>query len=84
MEEGTPPRLAELRAELQALKLRQLQARAEQLGVDEQSLDDAEDKPAVMALILAKVEEQATADEAARRAALKEELGSMKLRPMQT
>eukprot|EP01043_Picozoa_sp_COSAG02_P048071 COSAG02_NODE_4682_length_5102_cov_11.871277_1_plen_1610_part_10 len=83
MEEGTPPRLAELRAELQALKLRQLQARAEQLGVDEQSLDDAEDKPAVMALILAKVEEHATADEAARRAALKEELGSMKLRPLQ-
>ena len=44
-EEGTPPAAAELLAELNGMKLRALQARAEELGVDDDKLDDAEEKP---------------------------------------
>ena len=58
-EEGTPPAAAELLAELNGMKLRALQARAEELGVDDDKLDDAEEKPEVIALIVAKLEEQA-------------------------
>jgi hypothetical protein len=76
MEERTPAVLAELHG----LKLRQLQARADQLGVDEQALDAADDRSQSIALIVAKLEERAAGEEAA---ALKEELGSMKLRALQ-
>ena len=52
-EEGTPPAKAELLAELGAMKLRALQKKAEELGVSEDQLDDAEEKSEVIALILA-------------------------------
>ena len=68
---------------MQGLRLRQLQARAQQLGVAEEALDDAEEKSEVIALILAQVEEQAAAEAATRRARLEEELGGMKLRALQ-
>ena len=42
-----------LKDELEAMKLRALQKRAEELGVDEDKLDDAEEKSEVIALILA-------------------------------
>ena len=72
MEEGTPPRFAELHAELYGLTLGQLLEKAELLEVDDETLDDAEDEQEVIAMIMAKLEE--------RVARLKEELGSMKLR----
>eukprot|EP01043_Picozoa_sp_COSAG02_P017314 COSAG02_NODE_783_length_17238_cov_173.774199_2_plen_1914_part_00 len=79
MEEGTPPILAEL----QGLPLGQLLQKAEFLGADEEALDGAESKLAVIALIVAKVEEQAAAEEhATRRARLTKELGSMTLRAL--
>eukprot|EP01047_Picozoa_sp_COSAG01_P094902 COSAG01_NODE_25720_length_735_cov_4.264151_1_plen_245_part_11 len=77
------------------MKLRALQKRAEELGVDEDKLDDAEEKAEVIALILELVakpspdggEEAAAARaaeaEAARLAQLKEELEGMKLRALQ-
>ena len=79
MEEGTPPILAEL----QGLTLGKLLEKAELLGVDEEALDGAESKPEVIALIVAKVEEQtATEEQATRRARVEEELGSMTLRAL--
>eukprot|EP01044_Picomonas_judraskeda_P024361 COSAG03_NODE_6689_length_1019_cov_1.455435_1_plen_196_part_01 len=79
MEEGTPPILAEL----QGLTLEKLLEKAELLGADEEALDGAESKPEVIALIVAKVEEQAAAEEqATQRARLEEELGSMTLRAL--
>ena len=83
MEEGTPPLEAVLLAELQGMKMRAVQRKAEALGVDEERLDDAEEKSEVIALILAKVEEGRAAAEAARIARLKEELGGMKMRALQ-
>ena len=47
VEEGTPPTSAALRAELEGMKLRALQKRAEELGVDQSQLDEAEDKAQV-------------------------------------
>ena len=82
-EEGTPPAAAELLAELNGMKLRALQARAEELGVDDDKLDDAEEKPEVIALIVAKLDEQAAEAEAERVEAIKAELGGMKLRALQ-
>ena len=82
-EEGTPPAAAELLAELNGMKLRALQARAEELGVDDDKLDDAEEKPEVIALIVAKLDEQAADAEAERVEAIKAELGGMKLRALQ-
>ena len=82
-EEGTPPAAAELLAELNGMKLRALQARAEELGVDDGKLDDAEEKPEVIALIVAKLDEQAAEAEAERVEAIKAELGGMKLRALQ-
>ena len=79
MEEGTPPILAEL----QGLTLGQLLEKAELVGIDEEALDGAESKPEVIALIVAKVEEQAAAEEpATRRTRLEEELDSMTLRAL--
>ena len=78
LEEGTPPASAALRAELKRMKLRALQQRAEELGVGQEQLDDAEDKSEVIDLVLA-----ALADEAQRHAALKDELTGMKLRVLQ-
>ena len=83
MEEGTPPLEAVLLAELQGMKMRAVQKKAEALGVEEEKLDDAEEKSEVIALILAKVEERRAAAEAARIARLKEELGGMKMRALQ-
>ena len=82
-EEGTPPAAAELLAELNGMKLRALQARAEELGVDDDKLEDAEEKPEVIALIVAKLDEQAADAEAERVEAIKAELGGMKLRALQ-
>jgi len=65
------------------MKLRALQARAEELGVDDDKLDDAEEKPEVIALIVAKLDEQAADAEAERVEAIKAELGGMKLRALQ-
>ena len=42
-EEGTPPPMAELRAELSALKPRALKKRAAEVGVDEEKIDEADD-----------------------------------------
>jgi colicin import membrane protein len=56
-EEGTPPTEAELLAELQGMKMRLLQKRAEVIGVEEDKLDEAEERSEVIALIVAKVEE---------------------------
>ena len=82
-EEGTPPASAELLAELGAMKLRALQKKAEELGVGEDQLDDAEEKSEVIALIVQKHDEQPAHEEAVRLAALKDELGAMKLRALQ-
>ena len=81
-EAGTPPTSAELLAELGGLKLRALQKRAKEMGVDEEKLDDAEGRSDIIALIVSKVEEAAAA-EAQRVAALKEQLQGMKLRALQ-
>jgi NACalpha-BTF3-like transcription factor len=82
-EQGTPPASAELLAELGAMKLRALQKKAEELGVGEDQLDAAEEKSEVIALIVQKLDEQAAHEEAVRLAALKDELGAMKLRALQ-
>ena len=84
-EEGLPPSSGEFVAKLGAMKMRALQRRAEELGVDEEKLENAEVKSEVIGLIVAKVEEQvAKAETKAKRiAALKEELGSMKMRALQ-
>lgn len=80
MEEGTPPRLAELLAELRGMTLGQLLEKAELVGVDDAALDDAGEEQEVVALIVAQLEEQLAAEEAARAAWLREELSSMKPR----
>jgi hypothetical protein len=77
MEEGTPPR----RAELDGMKVKALKRRAKEVGVDEAQLEDADDaddvKGTVIALILAKLEpEPSPAD--VRLQALREELGAIK------
>ena len=51
-------RAAALRVELWGMKLRALQRRAEELGVAEAELDEAEEKAEVIALILAALEEE--------------------------
>jgi hypothetical protein len=83
-------RNAELLAELGAMKFRALQKRAEELGVGEDKLDEADEKSEVIALILvamAPVEDGAAAAaaeaEAVRLAQLKEELAGMKMRALQ-
>ena len=58
------PEHPELRAELTALKLRALQAKAEELGVSDSALDDAEDKEDVVDLIVDKIMEQKRAAQA--------------------
>ncbi len=80
-EEGTPPASAELLAELGAMKMRALQRRAEELGVEDEKLEDAEEKSAVIALIVARLDEQAA--EAKRIATLRDELVGMKMRALQ-
>ena len=80
MEEGTPPPHAALEAELAALKPRALQRRAEEAGVDESLLDEAEDAAAIVALIIAKVTQEA---DLARLAAVEAELLSLRPRPLQ-
>ena len=74
---------APLLAELQGLKLRQLQAKATELDVDEQMLENAEGKSQIIALIVEKMEERAAAAETARFSVLKQELEGMKLRALQ-
>jgi len=72
-----------MESELAGMKMRALQKKAEELGVDEARLDDAEDKAEVIVLIMEKVEQQRAAEEAARLARLQEELGGMKMRALQ-
>lgn len=68
-------------AELESLKLRQLTTRAEELGVDDDKLDDAEGKTEVIELILARLAEKA-AEDSGRLEELKKELEGMKLRAL--
>ena len=89
-EEGQPPAMAELRAELAALRPRALNRRAEEAGVDDDALDSAEDSAQIIALIIAKAE-QAAADAAqatgaavaAQEALLREELALLRPRALQ-
>ena len=85
MEEGTPPREAELRAELAALKPRGLQKRAEAAGVSEEDLDAVEDSAGIIELILQKVAEKEAAVAAAAdpMAPLRAELAALKPRALQ-
>jgi hypothetical protein len=87
--EAAAANLAAVRDELKTLKPRALQKRAEDAGVDEDSLDDAEDADAIIALILARLATpepdaaaEAAAEEAARLARLEEELCSLKPRAL--
>jgi len=94
-DEGTPQPGVELLAELGAMKLSALWKRAEELGIDEDTLDEAEEKSEVIALILAamatpvedgaaKAEAEVEAEtKATRLAQLKDELSGMKLRALQ-
>ena len=75
-------RLAQLKDELSGMKLRALQKRAEELGINEDTLDEAEEKSEVIALILAATAAAAEA-ETTRLAQLKDELSGMKLRALQ-
>ena len=70
----------ELRAELAALKPRALQKRAEQMGVEEEQLDDAGDTAAIIALIMAKADEKAAEAVAAQ---MRKELRALKPRALQ-
>jgi hypothetical protein len=51
--EAETTRLAQLKDELSGMKLRALQKRAEELGINEDTLDEAEEKSEVIVLILA-------------------------------
>jgi hypothetical protein len=94
-DEGTPQPGVELLAELGAMKLSALWKRAEELGIDDDTLDEAEEKSEVIALILAamatpvedgaaKAEAEVEAEtKATRLAQLKDELSGMKLRALQ-
>ena len=53
-EQGTPPASAERVAELGAMKLRALVKKAEELGVSEDQLNDAEEKSDIITLIVQK------------------------------
>lgn len=81
VEEGEPPAVALLRAELSQLKLRALTKRAETAGVEDDALDTAEDMQAVIELVVAKEMEKAV-QESARMEALRAELSGMKLRAL--
>ena len=78
---------AELWAELEGLKPRALQKRAEQMGVDEDALDAAEDAAATIQLIMAVTEGRAAqrvaVAEAERRESLRSELLALKPRALQ-
>ena len=63
---GEPPEPAALRAELSGLKPRALQKRAEALGVDVDALDAADDAAAFIELIMARADELAAEEAAAR------------------
>ena len=93
-EEGTPG--VELLAELGAMRLRALQKRAEELGVAEDKLDEADEKSEVIELIVQQLAEiaareeaeraaarKAAREEAERASARKDELSGMKLRALQ-
>jgi hypothetical protein len=74
--EDISPSSAELYVELGAMKLRPLKKYAEKLSVDQDALDNADEKD--VKLIVQTLEEQA-AHEQAQRVALKEELEGMKI-----
>ena len=59
-EEGVPPRppMAELRAELSALKPRALKKRAAEVGVDEEKIDEADDADDVKGTLIALIVEK--------------------------
>eukprot|EP01046_Picozoa_sp_COSAG06_P055680 COSAG06_NODE_10313_length_1704_cov_3.662784_1_plen_303_part_00 len=76
--EDISPSSAELYVELGAMKLRPLKKYAEKLSVDQDALDNADDKDDIVKLIVQTLEEQA-AHEEAQRVALKEELEGMKI-----
>eukprot|EP01043_Picozoa_sp_COSAG02_P044473 COSAG02_NODE_3976_length_5963_cov_1.633015_1_plen_296_part_00 len=82
-EEGTPPPMAELRAELSALKPRALKKRAAEVGVDEEKIDEADDADDVKGTLIALiVEKEEAAAGAARIHALRTELEAMKPRAL--
>ena len=80
-EEGEPPTMAVLRAELSTLKVRALTKRAEAIGVDDDSLDAASEANDIIELIVAKEAERA-AQESAKIEALRSELRGMKIRAL--
>eukprot|EP01044_Picomonas_judraskeda_P013760 COSAG03_NODE_2112_length_3114_cov_152.687231_1_plen_779_part_00 len=80
-EEGEPPTMAVLRAELSTLKVRALTKRAEAIGVDDDSLDAAGEANDIIELIVAKEAERA-AQESAKIEALRSELRGMKIRAL--
>ena len=73
------PEERRLRAELGGLKLRALVARAEAVGVDEEKLEQAEEKPELIDLILARLRPRVELADDGRHTVLREELGGMKL-----
>lgn len=73
--EGGPPLAEALRAELRPLKLRALTKRAEAAGVDDDSLDAAEDAASVIELIVAKETAPTTQAAAEATRGEEEELG---------
>ena len=82
-EEGTPPPMAELRAELSALKPRALKKRAAEVGADEEKIDEADDADDVKGTLIALiVEKEEAAAGAARIRALRTELEAMKPRAL--
>ena len=82
-QENSPP--SELRDELETLKPRALKARAREIGVDEEKLDEADDaddvKGTLIALIIEKTAEVCESHAAAA-AALAKELEPMKPRAL--
>ena len=80
-EEGEPPALAALRAELSSLKVRALTKRAEAVGVDQGSLDAAGDAGDLIELIVAKTAERLTR-EAAQMDLMRSELSGLKIRAL--
>ena len=62
----------ELRAELRGLKMRSLHKRGEELGIDDDALDNAEQKSEIVELIIQRLAgQQAAREDAGRGAALK-------------
>eukprot|EP01043_Picozoa_sp_COSAG02_P067200 COSAG02_NODE_10713_length_1875_cov_3.453266_2_plen_292_part_00 len=81
-EEGVPPAEAALVAELAGMRIRALNARAEELGVPAHKLDEAEDAADTRGALVSLIVEQMKEQEAARLAQLQAELGTMRIRAL--